>query len=189
MSQDDTTAKLARQLLQSLNLDEQLDPELAQTPERVTKLYHELFWGIAQAPPTVSIFDVLGSSTEPVVVCALPFRSMCVHHLLPFFGAIDIAFEPDAKLIGFGSLGRIIDYFAARPQIQERLVQQLQDYIVEQVSPKGVLVRCRARQLCVEYRGDHKRGELTSVVSYGSLSTGERRAEVMQQFIAAQRPL
>ena len=189
MSQDELATQHARQLLEALALTPERDAELAQTPARVTQLYKELFWGLDAPAPKMSVFSAQESSSEPVILAALPFRSMCVHHLLPFFGAIDVAYEPNEHLVGFGSIGRVIDYFAARPQMQERLVKQISDYLVDQLKPKGLLVRCRARQLCMEYRGATKYGELVSMASYGTLEQGARRGEVISAFSAAQRPL
>ena len=190
MSRDDQDAvEHARRFLGALRLTPEQDAELELTPQRVTSLMDELFWGLRQAPPTLSVFEPSTSSAEPVIVSALPFRSMCVHHLLPFFGTIDVAYEPDAHLVGFGSIGRVIDHFAARPQMQERLVQQILDYLALHLRPKGLLVRCRARQLCMEYRGACKHGELVSVASMGSLGQGPRREEALREFSLAQRPL
>lgn len=189
MSQDEIATQHALKLLEALALTPERDQELVLTPARLTSLYKELFWGMETPPPKMSVFSAQESSSEPVILAALPFRSMCVHHLLPFFGAIDVAYEPNEHLVGFGSIGRVIDYFAARPQMQERLVKQVSDYLIEQLKPKGLLVRCRARQLCMEYRGATKYGELISLSSYGTLEQGPRRGEVISAFTAAQKPL
>ena len=177
-------AELLRAFLQSLDLDESKDPELGDTPHRVTELYRELFAGLHSDPPTPSTFllDDDQAAGDPVVIAALPFYSMCVHHLLPFFGFVDVAYVPQRKMVGFGSVGRIVDHFARRPQVQERLVAQIADHLQATLQPQGLLVRLRARQLCMEMRGARKRGELISLAARGCLRNGERRAELLAQF-------
>jgi GTP cyclohydrolase I len=176
----------ARAMLAALGLTPADDPELARTPERFAELLSELV-PVAD-PPCLSTFDLTGQP-EPVILCALPFQSLCVHHLLPFFGTIDVAYVPDRYIVGFGSIGRVIDHFARRPQMQERLVQQIADLLQDQLQPAGLLVRCRARQMCMELRGARKRGALLSLASRGVLTSGPLRAEALAAFAAAEEAL
>ena len=190
----DDAPDLFRSFLESLGLDLSADPELHRTPERVSELLRDLFGGLSEEPPTISAFPT-DSAADPgaehgaVVIAALPFTSMCVHHLLPFFGTVDVAYLPGEKMIGFGSVGRVVDHFARRPQVQERLIQQITDYLADALEPQGILVRLRTRQLCMEMRGAQKRGELVSLAARGQLREGSYRSELLAQFQAAERPL
>ncbi len=186
----DDSPHILASFLESLGLDLAADPELERTPERVTELLRDLFGGLHEEPPPISAFEIdTAVDHGPVVIAALPFKSMCVHHLLPFFGAIDVAYVPGDRMIGFGSVGRVVDHFARRPQVQERLIVQVADYLEETLEPTGLLVRLRARQLCMEMRGAEKHGELISFAARGSLVAGERRQELLAEFRAAERPL
>ena len=178
-----------RALLESLDLDAERDPELERTPRRFAELLADLTEGARSPVPTMSTFPAVAGTDETVMLCALPFYSLCVHHLMPFFGTIDVAYLPDAQIVGFGSIARLIDHGARRPQVQERLVQQIADAITAQLKPRGVLVRCRARQLCMEMRGSKKRGALLSYAASGVLLEGTKRDEAMQQFRSEERPL
>jgi GTP cyclohydrolase I len=179
----DDAIQHARALFESLGLSPDDDPELAETPERFTELLREVFTDTETEPPEVSTFesDYVGDGErgEPIFLEDLPFYSMCVHHVVPFFGTIDVAYVPDETMTGFGSVGRVVDHVAARPQIQERLVRQIADRLDDALDPEGILVRCRARQMCMEMRGASKTGRLTSFASTGVLTEGERRREVM----------
>ncbi|QDG54628.1 GTP cyclohydrolase I FolE [Persicimonas caeni] len=197
----DEAVEHARALLHALGLDETVDPELRTAPERFTELLKTMFSGVTDEPPVLSTFPVEATDTssesrpdndaalEPVVLLDLPFQSMCVHHLVPMFGSIDVAYVPRDRIVGFGSIGRAIDFVCARPQVQERIVTQLADLIERHLEPEGLLVRCRARQLCMEMRGAKKRGTLVSTASRGSLRSGERRLEIMRQFAQADSAL
>ena len=187
----DQSAEHFRSFLQSLGLDEELDAELAETPERVAELFRQLFSGFDAEPPEPSTFPPPDTGTEPdpVVIAAIPFQSMCVHHMLPFFGAVDVAYLPDQAMVGFGSIGRIVDHFAARPQVQERMIAGIVGHLAETLEPRGLLVRLRARQLCMEMRGAKKRGELVSLAGRGELADGPLRRELVDQFRDAEDDL
>lgn len=176
-----------RAFLNALDLTPEIDSELERTPERFTQLLIDMSQGLRTNPPDISAFDIVHDiDHEPVLLSALPFSSLCVHHLLPFFGTIDVAYIPGPKMVGFGSIGRVIDHFAARPQVQERLVTQIADYLTEHLQPAGLLVRCRARQLCMELRGAQKTGHLISFAARGTLKSGDLRQEIIRQFLSAQ---
>lgn len=181
-NKDDAAAHFLA-MLSSLGIHADHDEELSRTPQRFTELLAEFTEGLHSPPPLMSTFPSTSTSPEePVVLCALPFHSLCVHHLVPFFGTIDVAYIPNARMVGFGSIARLIDHAAKRPQVQERLVTQIADEIHAQLAPHGVLVRCRARQLCMELRGAKKTGILFSSASRGSLETGPTRDAVLAQF-------
>ncbi|MBA2662975.1 MAG: GTP cyclohydrolase I [Bradymonadaceae bacterium] len=182
-----------RAFLDALGLTPEIDAELERTPQRFATMMAEMSAGISAAPPVLSVFGVTSANHEahsgPIVLLGLPFSSLCVHHLVPFFGTIDVAYVADEQMVGFGSIGRVIDHFAARPQVQERLVAEIADYLASHLKPRGLLVRCRARQLCMELRGAKKRGTLVSFAARGSLCEGELRQELIAQFSSAQQPL
>ena len=188
MSRQDAIAHL-QAAFDALGLTPEVDPELASTPERFVDLLSESFIGLTTSPPVVSAFPLGDGHPEPVVIAALPFQSMCVHHLLPFFGTVDVAYVPGESIVGFGSIGRVIDHYAATPQMQERMVHQIADLLEGALAPRGMIVRCRARQLCMELRGSKKRGVLTSYAARGSLREGPLRDELIGAFRAAEGEL
>lgn len=191
MNQD--AQKHFKAFLEALGLHPEDDRELSRTPERFTELLAELSAGLHEAPPTLSTFEIASSAGEstpsPVLLIGLPFHSLCVHHLVPFFGTIDVAYVPGTKMVGFGSIGRVIDHFASRPQVQERLVAQIADHLAAALEPVGLLVRCRARQMCMELRGTKKTGDLISYAARGTLESGLLRQEIVAQFSQSQGPL
>mgnify|MGYP006299858711 CR=1 FL=1 len=182
----DKATELLREYLEEIGLDETVDPELRSTPERFTELLETMFAGVDAEPPILSTFPIDSTQSdaapEPVLLTGLPFYSMCVHHLVPMFGHIDVAYVPEARMVGFGSIGRVIEHFAKRPQVQERLVAQIADFLERQLEPEGVIVRCRARQMCMELRGAEKRGSLVSTASRGALEQGGRRKDILEEF-------
>ena len=180
---------LMRSTLRAVRLHAEDDEELQRTPERFTELLTELTSGLHEPTPAMSVFPAPGHTRQPVLLCALPFHSLCVHHLMPFFGTVDVAYIPGEVMVGFGSIARSLDHVAKRPQVQERLVEQLAQLIQEELSPRGVLVRCRARQMCMELRGAKKRGVLISTAARGDLMAGPVREEVLRQMISAEEPI
>jgi GTP cyclohydrolase I len=181
---DQRAVSAARDLFDALGLDADQDPELDDTPERFVELLQTTFEAVGDAPPQMSTFpnDNEYNTADPVILAELPFHSMCVHHVVPFFGHIDVAYIPDDRMTGFGSVSRVIDHFAHRPQIQEQLVDQIAGHLADELQPRGVFVRCVARQMCMEMRGAKKRGRLVSSASRGVLTDGDARAECLAQF-------
>ncbi len=175
-----------RAFLDAIGLDAELDPHLESTPDRVTEMLREIFDATTAPTPTMSVFDA--ETTGPVYVLALPFRSMCVHHLVPFFGTVDIAYEPAGTIAGFGSFGRVVDWAARRPQLQERMIEQIADVIDDQLQPAGLLVRSRARQFCVEMRTGQT-GEFVCNAARGTLESGAGYDAAIRQFVAAEEAL
>jgi GTP cyclohydrolase I len=129
---------------------------LKETPARVAEMYQEIFQGLGQNPQLNAGFSE-EVSDDLIVLRDIPFYSMCEHHLLPFFGKVHIAYVPQSnKVTGFSSLTKLVDIFAKRLQIQERLTRQIADTMMEYLDPKGVLVIVEAQQLCVSMRGTKK---------------------------------
>lgn len=178
-----------RKFLESIGFDASVDPQLAETPERVCAMLDDLFSSVGREAPKMSVFEADEHSKGPVLVMGMPFRSMCVHHFVPFFGTIDVAYLPDEQISGFGSFGRIVEWASRRPQIQERMVGEIAAVIEEQVNPMGLIVRCRARQMCVEMRSGRP-GTYVSIAASGALAAGAHLHDsVLHQLAAGDRPL
>jgi GTP cyclohydrolase I len=143
------------------------DPDregLLDTPRRVARMYEEIFSGL-DADPTELFEKSFGENhTEMVLVKDIPFYSMCEHHLVPFFGMAHVAYIPgrEGRICGLSKLARLIDLFARRPQVQERLTSQVADTLVERLGPQGVIVVIEAEHLCMSMRGVKKPGSKTT---------------------------
>jgi len=155
---------------------------LTETPRRVANMYEELFAGLNEDPKQhLKMFDEK-SNDEMVIVRDIPFSSMCEHHLLPFVGKAHIAYIPsDNKIIGLSKLARIVDNFAKRPQVQERLTHDIADFLNENLAPKGVAVIIEAEHMCMSIRGARAFGSQTQTSALrGTMRTDQRtRAEVL----------
>lgn len=141
------------------------DPEregLAETPQRVARMYAEIFGGLGKDPreDLRRVFMEDGHQ-EMVMVRDINFYSMCEHHFLPFHGLSHIAYLPDGTVTGLSKLARLVEGFARRPQMQERLTTQLAEALMETLRPRGALVVVEARHLCMEMRGVGKPGSVT----------------------------
>lgn len=137
-----------------LQLGEDLDREgLQKTPDRVERAWQEFLEGYTLDPSKVlgTTFEAEGSGAQAGLDIA--FSSMCEHHLLPFFGTVTIVYKPTKRVAGLSKLARLVDCFARRLQIQERMTQQIADALFEHLEPTGVLVICRAKHLCCHGRG------------------------------------
>jgi len=154
-------ADAMRRIIDSLGLDSR-DPNLTGTPERVAKMYLEMFHGLSEgAEPTVTIFPNEEHYTAMVMEKDIPFYSMCSHHFVPFFGHAHVAYIPNERIVGLSKMPRIVEFYARRPQLQERLTEQIAGFMAEKLQPQGVMVVVEARHLCVEMRGVKKPGALT----------------------------
>jgi GTP cyclohydrolase I len=134
---------------------------LGETPDRVAEMYQEICAGYREKVDLDIITDQ-GIGEEIIVVKNIPFYSMCEHHLLPFFGKVDLAYLPEGnRITGFSALSHLVDVYARRLQIQERLTRQVARAIMDNLKPKGVFVQVEAKQLCVSMRGVKKDPVLT----------------------------
>ena len=155
------TSDLVRQLLVNLGEDPTRDG-LARTPERVERAYAELTQGSSQ-----TVADVVGNGvfdedcSEMVLVKDVEFYSLCEHHMLPFFGKVHVAYIPDGRIIGLSKIPRIVDVFAKRLQVQERMTVQIAQAIQDVLKPKGVGVVADAAHLCRMMRGVQKQNSST----------------------------
>jgi len=159
------------------------DPDragLTGTPDRVHRMYAELTAGYHVDPDRLlndAVYDV--GYSEMVVVKDIPFYSLCEHHLLPFFGTAAVAYIPRGKVIGLSKIPRVVEMYARRLQVQERLTQQVADFLQDRLNPQGVGVVIEATHLCAVMRGVRKPGTImTTSAVLGLFRTRDRtRAE------------
>jgi GTP cyclohydrolase IA len=145
------------------------DPDregLRATPDRMHRMYHELTAGYHVDPDRLinqAVFEV--GYSEMVVVRDIPFYSLCEHHLLPFFGSAHVAYVPRDKVIGLSKIPRIVEMYGRRLQVQERMTQQIAEFLMDRVTPKGVGVVLEATHLCAAMRGVRKPGTVMTTAS------------------------
>jgi len=157
----DRIAFHVRGILTNLGLDLN-DPNLAETDRRVAKMYIEMFKGLeGGSEPKVTTFPNEEGYSHMVMETKIPFYSMCAHHLVPFYGHAHIAYIPREQILGLSKFARILEFYAKRPQLQERLTEQVVKYLEDKLNPLGAMVVIEARHLCVEMRGVKKPGALT----------------------------
>ncbi|UXN27043.1 GTP cyclohydrolase I [Curtobacterium flaccumfaciens] len=158
--------------------------ELTRTPARVADSYAEFFSGIGTDAVAIARDGTVhaedGERGRLVIVRDVKFRSVCEHHLLPFLGVAHLAYAPGDRLIGLGTLARVLDAVASRPQLQERLGEQVAATIAEGLGAQGVLVVLDAQHQCVTTRGERQTGSTTvTVAATGSLADAAGRAEAI----------
>ena len=150
-----------RGILVELGLDLS-DPNLTETDRRVAKMYAEMFHGLQEgAEPEITVFPNEERYSSMVMEKRIPFYSMCAHHLVPFHGHAHLAYIPNDSILGLSKFARILEFYAKRPQLQERLTEQVANYLESKLAPQGVMVVIEARHLCVEMRGVKKSGAVT----------------------------
>jgi GTP cyclohydrolase I len=180
-------AGLVRELLAAIGEDPGR-PGLKQTPQRVADAYAEFFAGVGEDPAaplahTISVSRGPAPETLPsgaVVLRDIRFRSMCEHHLLPFRGRAHLAYLPGEQVVGLGALPRVVDILAARPQVQERLGEQIADTIAGALDARGVLVVLQAQHECVTMRGGRQPdAETLTIAARGALAEPAARAEII----------
>jgi GTP cyclohydrolase I len=157
---------------------------LVNTPVRVAAMYEELFSGLHDDPARHLEVTFAAEHDEMVMVRDIPFASLCEHHLVPFLGKAHVAYIPaeDGRITGLSKLARLVDGYARRLQVQERMTTQIADAIAEVLSPRGVLVVIEAEHLCMSMRGVKKPGTVTVTSSVRGLFRSDvaTRAEAMQ---------
>lgn len=180
-------AAAVREILEAIGEDPNR-PGLTRTPERVADAYAEFFAGVevdATEPLTRTISVAAGPApeTQPsgaVMLRDIRFRSVCEHHLLPFRGVAHVAYLPGEQVVGLGALPRVVHAFAARPQVQERLGEQIADAIADTLDARGVVVVLDASHECVTMRGGTQPDASTvTVAARGALAEPAARAEIM----------
>jgi GTP cyclohydrolase I len=177
----DKIQKLIHELLLELGEDTRREG-LVKTPERVAKSWEYIARGYDQ-----NVRDVINgalfeeNARGMVIVRDIEFYSMCEHHLLPFFGVAHIGYIPDKKLLGISKIPRIVDMFARRLQLQERLTQQIADTLFEILQPKGLGVVMEARHMCMQMRGVQKSRSITTTSAV--LGEFHDEAETREEFL------
>src|SRR5436190_23415143 len=140
-----------------LALGEDPDREgLLETPQRVARMYEEMFSGLRKDPAVVLRKTFTEKYDEMVLVKNIGFESMCEHHLLPFLGKAHIAYLPNGRIVGLSKLARIVEILARRPQVQERMTEELADLLMRELAPRGVAVILEASHTCMTIRGIRK---------------------------------
>jgi len=174
--------RAVREILEAIGEDPDRDG-LVRTPMRIAKMYEEIFAGLREDPSHHLTVTFEADHDEMVMVRDIPLHSMCEHHLVPFAGRAHVAYIPgsDGRITGLSKIARLVDGFAKRPQVQERLTTQIADALVEVLSPSGVLVLIEAEHFCMSMRGVKKPGSLTITNAVRGLfkSNAATRAEAM----------
>ncbi|MGH7569548.1 MAG: GTP cyclohydrolase I FolE, partial [Gemmatimonadales bacterium] len=173
-------ARKFRAVMEELELDLG-DPHLAGTELRVARAYGELFRGLgAGAEPELRTFPNTERYTEMVSVVDIPFYSLCAHHFLPFFGSVHVAYHPGQRIVGLSKLARVVEFYARRPQVQERMTEQIAGFLDRRLCPAGVMVVVQARHFCIEMRGMNRAGLVTTTSGVrGAFAEEQRRREFL----------
>lgn len=156
---------------------------LLDTPARVARALEECCGGLYQDPAELFEVSFDAGCHDVVIVRDIPFYSMCEHHLLPFFGVAHIAYIPgeSGRVCGISKLARLVDVYARRPQLQERLCSQVADAVVDNLDPVGVVVVMEAEHLCMTMRGVRKPGSRTTTSAVrGGFANPTTRAEALK---------
>jgi GTP cyclohydrolase I len=176
-----------REFMEALGLDMQ-DPNLSGTEWRVARAFRQLFAGYyAGAEPTLRTFPNAEGYAEAVTVSNITFHSLCAHHFLPFYGTAQLAYVPNERLVGLSKLARVVDFYARRPQLQERMTEQIAELIEKRLQPAGAMVVIQARHLCMEMRGVEKAGLTTTTSAVRGVFENRRERERVLALLAPQR--
>jgi len=154
---------------------------LKRTPQRVARMYAELLGGMNEDPRKHLRGVFIEKYDEIVLLRDIPFYSICEHHLMPFIGSANVAYLPAGKVLGVSKLARIVDCFAHRLQVQERLTDQIADFIMESIKPRGVAVVLEASHSCMTIRGIKKPGSVMVTSSLRGIFRKDQksRSEIM----------
>lgn len=138
---------------------------LKETPDRIARMYEEIFAGLDQTPEQALCKTFETSDCGMVLEKDIVFYSVCEHHLLPFYGRANVAYIPDGRVVGLSKLARTVEVYAKRPQLQERLTAQIADALMEYLKPRGAMVMLEAEHMCMTMRGVKKPGSRTVTVA------------------------
>ena len=154
---------------------------LRETPQRVARMYAEMFAGLRTDPAAVLGKTFTEKYDEMVLVKDIGFESMCEHHLLPFFGQAHVAYLPNGKIVGLSKLARAVEILSRRPQVQERMTEELADLLMKELDARGVGVILEAAHTCMSIRGVRKPGALcTTSAMRGAFQTNlSTRSEML----------
>lgn len=173
--------KAVRRILEAIGEDPDREG-LKRTPERVNDSLRFLTEGYRQDPRELIENSVYSDKHEEMVlVREIPIYSLCEHHLLPFYGTAHVGYIPNEKIVGISKIARMVDLFARRLQVQERLTNQVAETLMDVLRPRGVAVVIDAEHLCMQMRGVQKRG--TSIVTSAMLGAFRKRPETRAEFM------
>ncbi len=187
----EATRRLVYDLIKAIGEDPEREG-LKNTPDRVARMYIELFGGYTAEPERIvngALFEI--NYDEMVIVRDIEFYSLCEHHMLPFIGRAHIAYIPKGKVIGLSKIPRIVDMYARRMQIQERMTRQIADFIQKTLEPQGVAVVVEAMHLCAMMRGVKKHdARMTTSAMHGSFRANlATRQEFLENIARGSKPL
>ena len=166
--------KAVRLLLEGIGEDADREG-LKDTPDRVARMYEEIFGGMDEEPEEHLLKTFTADSSDMVVEKDITFYSTCEHHLMPFYGKAHIAYIPDGKVVGISKLARTLEVYAKRPQLQEQLTAQVADALMEYLKPQGAMVMIEAEHTCMTMRGVKKPGSKTiTYVCRGAFAENEK---------------
>jgi GTP cyclohydrolase IA len=176
----DRIARAVREILFAVGEDPDREG-LRETPARVARMYAEMLCGLHKDPREPLQKTFTEKYDEMVLVKDIGFESLCEHHLLPFMGKAHIAYLPNGKIVGLSKLGRIVEIMARRPQVQERMTEELADLVMDELGARGVGVIVEATHTCMTIRGVRKPDSIcTTSAMRGSFRTNQStRAELM----------
>lgn len=183
MTQREVISDAVRTILKAVGEDPNREG-LLDTPSRVARAYEELLEGYSQDIIEIvngALFDVEYGSDEMIIVEDIPYDSMCEHHMLPFTGKAHVAYIPNEKVIGLSKIPRIVEMYARRLQVQERLTQQILDTVDEVVSPKGVIVMVEGEHQCASLRGIKKKNMNMKTISTSGVFSED--TELKREFL------
>jgi len=181
--EDEKTTKIAEHYLEIIKLlGENADREgLLKTPERVSKAMQFLMQGYEQNPEEIIQSAMFTEDyRQMVIVKDIDFYSMCEHHMLPFFGKAHVAYIPNKKITGLSKIARIVEVYARRMQVQERMTTQIKECIQKTLNPMGVMVIIEAQHLCMQMRGVQKQHSITTTSDFTGVF---EQAKTREEFI------
>ncbi len=155
---------------------------LAGTPRRIAEMYKEIFVGLDLDPMQELAVGFEEGHHEMVVLKDIPFYSMCEHHFLPFYGVVHAGYIPNGRVVGISKIARVVEIFAKRPQLQERLTTQIAETVTAALEPQGVAVVIRAEHLCMTMRGIKKPG--TNIVTSAMRGRFQESAVTRSEFLS-----
>ncbi len=187
----ETTSRIIRELIEAVGEDPEREG-LKNTPDRVARMYTELLSGYTAEPERIvngALFDI--AYDEMVIVRDIEFYSLCEHHMLPFIGRAHVAYIPKGKVIGLSKIPRIVDMYARRLQIQERMTRQIADFVQEILKPQGVAVVVEAMHMCAMMRGVKKHdARMTTSAMHGSFRANlATRQEFLDNISRGAKPI
>ena len=165
---------LFKQILKEFGLNTE-SANLKDTPKRITKMYcDELLSGLKEPEFNLTVFPNEEKYNELVIIKDIDFSSLCEHHFVPFLGKVHVGYLPNKHYVGLSKIARTVEYFSKRPQVQERLTQQVADFLFSKLKPYNVIVVVEAEHLCMSVRGVKKRATTITSAIKGKMKDGTR---------------